>query len=87
MTAEFAFMQEIDHKPAFNWWFKHVLKKRERMIASIRKQQTRYLKRSYKFGIECFRMWSRCMSWMPKMAIAYGQMQFAKKWRMSEWHL
>ena len=30
----------------------HVLKKREKIIASIRKQHTRYLKRSQKFGIE-----------------------------------
>ena len=29
-----------------------MLKKRDRIIASIRKQQTRYLKKSHKFGIE-----------------------------------
>ena len=29
-----------------------MLKKRDRIIASIRKQQTRYPKRSHKFGIE-----------------------------------
>ena len=51
-TAEFAVAQGIDHKQAFNWWVKHVLKKRDRIIASIRKWQTRYLKRSHKFGIE-----------------------------------
>ena len=50
-TAEFVVAQGIVHEPAFNWWVKHVLKKRDRIIASIRKQQTRYLKRSYKFGI------------------------------------
>ena len=31
---------------------KHVLNKRGRLIASVRKQQTRCLKRSHKFGIE-----------------------------------
>ena len=51
-TAEFAVAQGIDHEPAFNWWVKHVLKKRDRIITSIRKQQTRYLKKSHKFGIE-----------------------------------
>ena len=51
-TAEFAVVQGIDHKPAFNWWVKHVLKNRDRIFASIRKQQTRYLKKSHKFGIE-----------------------------------
>ena len=29
-----------------------MLKKRDRKIASVRKQQTKYLKRSHKFGIE-----------------------------------
>ena len=33
-------------------WVKHVLKKRDRILASIRKWQTRYLKRSHKFVIE-----------------------------------
>ena len=51
-TAEFAVTQEIDHKPAFNWWVKYVLKKRDRIIAGVRKRQTRYLTRSHKFGIE-----------------------------------
>ena len=51
-TAEFAVAQGIEHEPFFNWWVKHVLKKRDRIIASIRKQQTRYLKKSHKFGIE-----------------------------------
>ena len=32
-----------------------MLKKRDRIIASIRKWQTRFLKRSHKFGIELFK--------------------------------
>ena len=51
-TAEFAIIKGIDHEPAFNWWVKHVLKKRERIIAGVRNLQTRYLKRSHKYGIE-----------------------------------
>ena len=51
-TAKFAFVPGNDHEPAFNWWVKHVLKKIDRIIASIRTQQTRYLKRSHKFCIE-----------------------------------
>ena len=45
-------MQEIDHELAFNWWVKHVLKKKDRIIASIRKLKTRYLKKSHKLVIE-----------------------------------
>ena len=51
-TAEFAVTQEIDHEPAFNWWVKHVLKKRDRIVASIKKWQTRYIKKNHKFGME-----------------------------------
>ena len=51
-TAELAVAQGIDHEPAFNWWVKHVLKKRDRIIASVRKWQTRNLNRSHKFGME-----------------------------------
>ena len=51
-TAEFAIVQEIKCEPAFIWRVEHVLKKRDRIIASIRKWQTRCLKKSHKFGIE-----------------------------------
>ena len=44
--------QGIDHKPAFNWWVKHVLKMRERMVAGVRKQQLQYSKKSNKFDVE-----------------------------------
>jgi uncharacterized protein YxjI len=47
--AEYAIAQEIDHEPAFNWWVKHFLKKRDRIVAAVNK---RFLKRTHKFGIE-----------------------------------
>ena len=31
-TTEFAVVQGIDHEPAFNWWVKHVLMKRGRIM-------------------------------------------------------
>jgi hypothetical protein len=51
-TAEYAMTQGIDHKPAFNWWVPHVLKKHDRIISLVRKRATRYLKQTHKFGIE-----------------------------------
>jgi hypothetical protein len=51
-TAEYAVTQGIDHKPAFNWWVPHVLKKRDQIISLVCKRTTRYLKRTHKFGIE-----------------------------------
>ncbi len=44
--------QGIDHKLAFNWWVPHVLKKHDRIISLVRKQTTRYLKRTHRFGID-----------------------------------
>ena len=43
---------EVDHEHAFNWWVKHVLKKKDRIVASIRKQQASYLNKSHKFVME-----------------------------------
>ncbi len=51
-TTEYAVTQGIDHKPAFNWWVPHVLKKCDRIISLVCKWTTCYLKRTYKFGIE-----------------------------------
>jgi hypothetical protein len=42
----------IDHKPAFNWWVTHILKKRDHIILLIWKQIPRYLKQTHKFGIK-----------------------------------
>ena len=51
-TAEFVVSQGIDHEPALNWLVMHELKKIDRMIDNVRKQKTRYLKKSHKFDIE-----------------------------------
>ena len=51
-TAEFACVQGVNHEPAFNWWVKHALNKRDRIIASIRKLKTSYLQKSHKFVID-----------------------------------
>ena len=51
-TAEFVVVQGIDHESAFNWWVKHMLKERDKIIASFRKWQTTHLKKSHNFGTE-----------------------------------
>ena len=51
-TAEFAVAAGIDDQPAFNWWVKAVLRRRDRIIAQVKSRQTRYLKKRFKFGIE-----------------------------------
>ena len=51
-AAEYAVARELDDEPAFNWWVKQVLRKRDRIISQVQKRQTRYLKKTTKFGIE-----------------------------------
>ena len=48
-VAEFAVAQGIDTEPAFAWWVPYTLRKRDRIIASIR---TRVRKKTHKYGIE-----------------------------------
>ena len=49
---EYAVAQGIDNDPAFNWWAHAVLRKREHIIALVKKRTTRFLKKTHKFGIE-----------------------------------
>eukprot|EP01082_Thalassiosira_pseudonana_P005598 g5187.t1 g5187 contig19:120121-121928(-) len=51
-VAKYAVAAGIDHEPAFNWWVRHVLKKRDRIIAQVKQLNARYLKKTHKFGIE-----------------------------------
>ena len=64
-----------------------MLKKIDRIIDSIRKQQTRYLKRSHTFGIELPKTVEQAYALDAKNGNPYGQMQYPKKARVSEWHL
>ncbi len=43
----------VDHKPGFIWLVPHMLRKRDAIIAMVKKCNARYLKHKHKFGIEC----------------------------------
>ncbi|GFH50498.1 hypothetical protein CTEN210_06974 [Chaetoceros tenuissimus] len=46
--AEYAVANRIDHEPAFNWWVKHTLCKRDRIISKVK---SKYWRTTHKFGI------------------------------------
>ena len=53
-TAEYLVMKHFDHEPAFNWWVKHVLSKRDQIVAKFWKRGAKkYVKTTMKFRIEC----------------------------------
>ena len=43
---------DIDTEPAFNYWVPHTLKKRDSIISLVKKRQTRYLKKTHRFGVD-----------------------------------
>ena len=47
-VAEYSVARSIDQEPAYEWWARHFLKKRDRIIAAVAK---RYHKITHKFGI------------------------------------
>ena len=51
-VAEYAKILGVDHKPAFNWWVPHLLKKRDHIISLVKKCNPRYLKQTHKIGME-----------------------------------
>eukprot|EP00934_Nitzschia_sp_Nitz4_P001469 Nitzschia sp. Nitz4//scaffold498_size9664//494//4337//NITZ4_009088-RA/size9664-snap-gene-0.10-mRNA-1//-1//CDS//3329553087//1469//frame0 len=46
----YAVANRIDDEPAFSWWVKHVLKKRQRLIKAL-KSRNQHARKHYKFGI------------------------------------
>jgi len=47
--AEYAVANRVAEEPAFNWWVKDVLRKRNRIISKLK---SRYWTRTHKFGIQ-----------------------------------
>jgi hypothetical protein len=48
-AAEYAVANKIVEEPAFAWWAKNALRKRDRIIAKVK---SKYWKRTHKFGVE-----------------------------------
>ena len=47
--AEYAIANNIDEEPAFKWWVKDSLRKRDRMVSKVK---AKYWRTTHKFGIE-----------------------------------
>ena len=47
--AEYAIANNIDEEPAFKWWVKDTLRKRDRIISKVK---AKYWRTTHKFGIE-----------------------------------
>ena len=56
--ADYAVTHGIDIEPAFAWWVPFTLKRRNRIIAAV---NSRYHKRTHKFGIEVPKTFEDCL--------------------------
>ena len=57
-VAEFSVAHGVDQMPAFKWWVSHTLKKRDAIIASVRKRITQT---THKYGIEIPTSWDHAV--------------------------
>jgi hypothetical protein len=48
-AAKYAIAKGLGDEPAFNWWVKYTLKKRDSIISAVK---ARFIRRDYKFGIK-----------------------------------
>jgi hypothetical protein len=78
--AEYAIMQGIALKPAFNWWVPHVLRLRKCIISLVKKQKMSYLKKNMKFGRSRFPpQLTKISKLTSAMATPCGQTPLPKK--------
>ena len=76
---KYAIAQGIYHEPALNLWVRHTLNKSDTIISLVQKIQTRYLKKTHKFGIELPKTVAETHELEKKTVIHCGPMQFP--WR------
>jgi hypothetical protein len=85
-VAEYAIAQGIDGKPAFNWWVKPMLRKREHIIVLVKKRSAKFLKKMHKFGIEVPRSVAEAHAFDKKNGNTLWDNSIAKEMKMSELH-
>ncbi len=73
--ADYAVAMCVDHEPSFIWWVLNVLKKRDAIIALVKKFSAG-MKHMHKFGIECLKMQKTNSNLLSTTAILHGLMQY-----------
>ena len=69
-VTEFAVAHGVDQMPAFKWWVAYMLKKRDDIIASVRK---RIAQTTHKYGIEFLQVGIMLRRLIQRMVISYGE--------------
>ena len=93
-VAEYARALGIDKEPAFKWWVPHTLKKRQVILAALKK---RIRKTTHKYGIEISTSVEHAFEldrkngnnlWKDALEMKmYNNGVYLKSWRMGKLHL
>jgi hypothetical protein len=75
-VAEYAASNKLASQPAFAWWVHYTLEKLDRIIAKV---NSRYLKRTHKFGIEVPKSVKQSMRLGKKNQDTYWEDAIAKE--------
>ena len=76
--AEYAVANNIADEPAFNWWVKNTLKKRDIIISKVK---SKYWRTTHKFGIRVPKNVEEAIRLdEEKIKIHFGTMQSKRKW-------
>ena len=78
-VAEYAAANQIINMPAFKWWAHYTLKKRSRVIASIKSRKNK--KKNHKFGIELPRTVTRALEIDKETGTTFWADAIAKEMR------
>jgi hypothetical protein len=74
-TTEYAVAQAIDNEPAFKWWVRDVLQRRNRIVAPIK---NKYWRTTHKYGVKLPHTPRRRYGWMPRTVATIGSGQSTK---------
>ena len=74
--VEYAVLNQIADGPAFAWWIKKVLNKRDRIIS---KRASKYLQKSHKYGLRIPHTVKEAIEIVKKMGTHYGGMPYYRK--------
>ena len=74
--GEYSVQIHIAHNPAFAWWIRNVLVKRNRIIGNLR---SNYWILTHKFGVKIPKSVQEAKEFMRRMEIPFGWTPYANK--------
>ena len=75
-VAEYAVTNKISEEPDFEWWVRHVLRRRDRILKKVK---SRYWRKMHKFGIELPKLVKTAMEMNRKTRTDFWRLSIEKE--------